>query len=186
MAASSLDEAVKRLGASIASHVQVDACAVLDILVHTYDQPENTPTDPAIHEMSSALRDVMTHFLRPHASMDESVLHKSGLTPRVVSSLLDSVARVQHAAKASVAAVPHLDRLDWRIDINVASSALDHIGQPSVVLRLQLSDGTIHTVALPLDKFHELRYNTAKILQEINQLERHPIMRLTVDGHTSL
>lgn len=74
---------------------------------------------------------------------------------------------------------------------------------------MTLSDGNIKTFEVPIDKFNELRYNVAKVgadgcvvgcdvwalavharmtlccrrqvLQEMTQLERHPVLKLAFD-----
>ena len=55
---------------------------------------------------------------------------------------------------------------------------------PSLVLsvpQMTLSDGKIKTFELPIEQFHRLRFGVAKMLREMQQLERHPIMRLAFD-----
>ncbi|ETV88595.1 hypothetical protein, variant [Aphanomyces astaci] len=178
-----LVHAVNGLAESLAAHPQVDACAVLSVLSHTYHHASGSATDPAIEAVTAASRAVLSCLLSGPSSSNDSVLRQSALPPRVVSSISDTTSILADAAVSR--AIPRLNRLDWRVDINVASSALESIYQPSVVLRMQLSNGRQHTVELSLAKFHELRYNTAKILQEMNQLERHPILRLTREGLTT-
>ncbi|KDO33351.1 hypothetical protein SPRG_02158 [Saprolegnia parasitica CBS 223.65] len=109
---------------------------------------------------------------------------KAHLPPPLVAAILRHTTELQ--AKTPGAAIPHLHRLDWRVDITVATSSIAPVWQPTVVLRFRMTDGKIRVTELPLQQFHELRYNTAKILQEMNQLERHPIMRLTQNGQTSM
>ena len=45
------------------------------------------------------------------------------------------------------------------------SSGLKRTLKPSVLLQLRLSDGRITTFEVPVDKFHQLRYNTAFVLK---------------------
>ncbi|KAH9129154.1 hypothetical protein AeMF1_000754 [Aphanomyces euteiches] len=177
-----LADAVQGLCASMASHPQVDPCAILSSLVVVYNEPLNPSVDAGIQAVTTALRRVLESLRDGDASLNREVLQASPLPPRVVACLVDSAKQIVHTKSA----IPHLNRLDWRVDLIVASNLLKTIRQPSIVLRLQLTDGHIHTIELSVDKFHELRYNTAKMLQEMNQLERHPIMRLTLDGHTSV
>ena len=49
---------------------------------------------------------------------------------------------------------------------------------------MTLSDGTIRTFEVPVDKFHDLRYNVAKVLREMTSLERHPVLQLAFDRGT--
>lgn len=47
--------------------------------------------------------------------------------------------------------------------------------------QLTLSDGTIKTFEVSLEEFHKLRYNVARVLKEMRDVEAHPIMRLAFD-----
>lgn len=40
------------------------------------------------------------------------------------------------------------------------------------------SDGQIRTFELSLEKFHELRYNVAKVLKDMEDLEQIPILKI--------
>jgi hypothetical protein len=48
-----------------------------------------------------------------------------------------------------------------------------------VLLRLVTSDHRQRIFKVSMAQFHQLRYSTAKVLQEMHQVEAHPIMRLT-------
>ncbi|OQR98941.1 hypothetical protein THRCLA_06624 [Thraustotheca clavata] len=112
------------------------------------------------------------------------IISKANPPSTLTLALLNEATERDGKKALNTPGLPHLHRLDWRVDITIATNSIAPIWKPSVLLRFQLSDGAIHTVELPLKAFHQLRYNTAKILQEMNQLERHPIMRLTRDGRT--
>ena len=60
----------------------------------------------------------------------------------------------------------------------VVSHALTRAG---ACVQMTLSDGSIKTFEVPMDRFSELRYNVAKVLQEMTQLERHPVLKLAFD-----
>ena len=47
---------------------------------------------------------------------------------------------------------------------------------------MSLSDGSIKTFEVSVEQFHQLRYNTAKVLRDMQELERHPIMRIAFEG----
>lgn len=66
-----------------------------------------------------------------------------------------------------------MQQLDWSVARASAASA-----QPVVLLRVQTSDGGSRRFQVPLREFHRLRYSAAKVLQEMKQVEAHPIMRL--------
>ncbi|TMW58235.1 hypothetical protein Poli38472_011823 [Pythium oligandrum] len=73
---------------------------------------------------------------------------------------------LEQDAAAKSATRPKLEQFDWRVIGSV------------VLMRLVTSDGTARVFKVPAKQFHQLRYSTAKVLQEMNQVEAHPIMRL--------
>lgn len=74
------------------------------------------------------------------------------------------------AAKLSF---PRVQQLDWSV-----ARASPAPAQPVVLMRVQTSDGGSRRFQVPLREFHRLRYSAAKVLQEMSQVEAHPIMRL--------
>ena len=73
---------------------------------------------------------------------------------------------------------PHLDRFKWRCDVTISSTRLKRVLKPCVTMQMTLSDGSIKSFEVPIEKFHALRYNVAKVLQHMNELEAHPMMRI--------
>ena len=51
---------------------------------------------------------------------------------------------------------------------------------------MTLSSGQIKTFEIPVSSFHSLRYNVAKVLREMEEVERHPIMRLAFEADKKL
>lgn len=45
-------------------------------------------------------------------------------------------------------------------------------------MEITLSDGAVWTFEVPQDKFHDLRYNVAKVLQEVQQISQLPILKI--------
>lgn len=45
-------------------------------------------------------------------------------------------------------------------------------------MEMTLSDGRVWTFEVPQDKFHELRYSVAKVLQDMEQLDKLPILKI--------
>ena len=43
---------------------------------------------------------------------------------------------------------------------------------------MTLSNGIVKTFELSVEQFNQLRYGAAKVLQDMQMLERHPIMRI--------
>lgn len=74
--------------------------------------------------------------------------------------------------------LPSLDSLRWRVDVAISTSALNRVLEPSVLMELKLSDGKIHTFEVSLSKFHELRYNVAYVLKEMEDIEKKSILKI--------
>ena len=77
---------------------------------------------------------------------------------------------------------PRLEQLHWRIDVAISSSSLLRVFRPSILLQMTLSDGRMKTFDVSIEQFHQLRYNVAKVLRDMQELERHPIMRIAFDA----
>ncbi|XP_077466440.1 COMM domain-containing protein 5-like [Stigmatopora argus] len=74
--------------------------------------------------------------------------------------------------------LPTLNELQWRVDVTISTSSLARALQPSVLMHMKLSDGSVHQFEVPTAKFHELRYNVALILKEMNDLEKRSILKI--------
>ncbi|CAH3035826.1 unnamed protein product [Porites lobata] len=74
--------------------------------------------------------------------------------------------------------LPSLDSLRWRVDVAISTSSLSRVLEPSVLMEMKLSDGKIHTFEVPLSKFHELRYNVAYVLKEMEEVEKKNILKI--------
>ncbi len=61
--------------------------------------------------------------------------------------------------------------LNTYIDINIYTICVFFI-------QIILTDRTIKTFEVSLEQFNHLRYGVAKILNDMQTLERHPIMRI--------
>jgi len=73
---------------------------------------------------------------------------------------------------------PRLDRLKWRIDLTISSAKVKTVLVPCVTMQLALSNGRIVTMELTKEKFSALRYNVAKVLSHIGDLNRHPMIQI--------
>jgi len=73
-------------------------------------------------------------------------------------------------------ALPSVKGVNWRVDVTISTTSLSRVFKPSVTLQLTLSDGRISTFECSVKKFHELRYNVAKVLKDIADLQQHPTL----------
>ncbi|XP_048884450.1 COMM domain-containing protein 5 isoform X1 [Brienomyrus brachyistius] len=74
--------------------------------------------------------------------------------------------------------LPSIEDLQWRVDVAISTSSLVRALQPSILMRMKLSDGKIHQFEVPISKFQDLRYNVALILKEMNDLEKRSILKI--------
>ena len=72
--------------------------------------------------------------------------------------------------------LPSLAGMSWRVDVTISTTQLSRVFRPTVSMSLTLSDGTIRTFEVGVDKFNELRYNVAKVLKMSLDLEKHPML----------
>lgn len=97
-------------------------------------------------------------------------------TPR--SPAKPSIARVQDAALENRVRAPSLTTFRWRVDVAISTETLQKVFKPTVLCETTTSDGVTKTFEMPVEQFHSLRYNVAKVLRNMVEVERHPIMRL--------
>lgn len=74
--------------------------------------------------------------------------------------------------------LPRVAGLRWRVDVAISTSALARSLQPSVLMQLQLSDGSAYRFEVPAAKFQELRYSVALVLKEMADLEKKCELKL--------
>ncbi|EDV24545.1 uncharacterized protein TRIADDRAFT_56449 [Trichoplax adhaerens] len=63
-------------------------------------------------------------------------------------------------------------------DAVYGSSTISRSLVPNLLLELTLSNGKIFTFEVSVAKFHELRYNIAKVLKEMNSVENKNILKI--------
>ncbi|XP_055015545.1 COMM domain-containing protein 5 [Boleophthalmus pectinirostris] len=85
---------------------------------------------------------------------------------------------LEAAAAQSDPRLPTLQQLQWRVDVAISTGSLSRALQPSVLMQMKLSDGSIKQFEVPVSKFQELRYNVALILKEMNDLEKRNILKI--------
>jgi len=72
-----------------------------------------------------------------------------------------------------------LEDLKWRLDVTISTHSLARVLKPSILMEITTSQGDIKTFEISTEKFYELRYNAAKILKEMQDVEKLPILKLT-------
>jgi len=71
-----------------------------------------------------------------------------------------------------------LDEMKWRIDVAISTGSLIRVMNPTVLMQMKLTDGSIKTFEVSVDKLNELRYNVARVLKDIEDIEKNPILKL--------
>ena len=85
---------------------------------------------------------------------------------------------LQAIALADKAAFPSLAQLRWRVDVAISTSSLSRVLRPTVMLQMTLTDGKIHQFEVPLSQFHELRYNVAIVLKDMDNINQKSIFKI--------
>lgn len=73
---------------------------------------------------------------------------------------------------------PTLDNFSWRVDVTISSNSLSRVLKPTILMTTVTSNGQKKTFEVSVEKFHELRYNVAKVLKEMEDLERLQILKI--------
>lgn len=73
---------------------------------------------------------------------------------------------------------PQVESFRWRVDVVLSTSSIEKMADPSILIEMQLSDGRSVQFECSVTKFHELRYNVARVLKDMGDLERAPILKL--------
>eukprot|EP00615_Pteridomonas_danica_P006975 CAMPEP_0114337144 /NCGR_PEP_ID=MMETSP0101-20121206/6171_1 /TAXON_ID=38822 ORGANISM="Pteridomonas danica, Strain PT" /NCGR_SAMPLE_ID=MMETSP0101 /ASSEMBLY_ACC=CAM_ASM_000211 /LENGTH=222 /DNA_ID=CAMNT_0001469289 /DNA_START=6 /DNA_END=674 /DNA_ORIENTATION=+ len=119
---------------------------------------------------------------RTKASVVEKDLKSMNVPEQVVVSLVNMLKKermeLESRSLTNRTRFPRLEDLQWRADVAISSSSLLRVFRPCILMQISLSDGRIKTFDVPVDQFHQLRYNVAKVLRDMQELERHPIMRI--------
>jgi len=114
--------------------------------------------------------------------MIQKELPALGLSTEVVEDLVKVVkaqrSAIEDVATGSAQACARLTSTRWRVDVAISTSSLNKCLKPSILMQLGLSDGQLKNFEMPLDKFHDLRFNVAKALRAVRDLESHPLIRV--------
>jgi COMM domain containing 5 len=89
-----------------------------------------------------------------------------------------SRATLEDAALKSRIGFASLGKFRWRIDVIISSGSLSRLMRPSILMEMTLSNGHVRTFEVSVQQFNQLRYGVAKMLKDMQMLERHPVMRI--------
>ncbi|KAK3099200.1 hypothetical protein FSP39_000932 [Pinctada imbricata] len=94
--------------------------------------------------------------------------------------------------------LPRIESLKWRVDVGISTSVLNRVLEPAImmeitlvmdesrILRIMYVDEekityrytVFEMIKVPVSKFHELRYNVAYVLKEMEDLEKRNILKI--------
>lgn len=144
-------------GANSGDDVNVLFTGIYSIMVAAVSSKEQTVT---------IVEDLKRMHLPPHVADDiGQVIGKSR-------------AALEAAALRDRIGFPNLSKFRWRIDVSISSGSLSRVMRPSIMMQMVLSDGRIKTFEVSVAQFNQLRYGVAKMLKDMQTLERHPVMRI--------
>ncbi|GBG34855.1 COMM domain-containing protein 5 [Hondaea fermentalgiana] len=81
-------------------------------------------------------------------------------------------ARIETRALSNRPGHTHLQDLEWHVRRSKAS------GEPQIMLAFRTASGEAQHFSTSVEAFQELRYATAKALEQLYDLEGHPMMRI--------
>lgn len=85
---------------------------------------------------------------------------------------------MEDSLQTTQVSIPHLHRFKWRVDITISSSTVQKIFRPTLLVTLIDTNGNMKTFEMSVQQFHGLRYKVAKALLAMQEVERHPIIRI--------
>eukprot|EP00735_Rhodelphis_limneticus_P013048 TRINITY_DN6532_c0_g1::TRINITY_DN6532_c0_g1_i1::g.13427::m.13427 TRINITY_DN6532_c0_g1::TRINITY_DN6532_c0_g1_i1::g.13427 ORF type:complete len:201 (+),score=23.97,sp/Q9ERR2/COMD5_RAT/31.47/7e-17,HCaRG/PF07258.9/5.6e-23 TRINITY_DN6532_c0_g1_i1:76-678(+) len=60
----------------------------------------------------------------------------------------------------------------WRVDVVITTTNLSLVKQPCIVCQLRLSDGSIESFEMSVERFHEFRFTLASLLKDVHRIEQ--------------
>eukprot|EP01117_Protostelium_nocturnum_P001017 TRINITY_DN1133_c0_g1_i1.p1 TRINITY_DN1133_c0_g1~~TRINITY_DN1133_c0_g1_i1.p1 ORF type:complete len:209 (-),score=79.23 TRINITY_DN1133_c0_g1_i1:243-869(-) len=103
--------------------------------------------------------------------------------PFIVGRILTIVRKFQKDLEASLLTNgrirnAHLEEMKWRVDVCVSSNSQARILQPSILMEMYSSDGKRQQFEVSVEKFQDLRYQVARVLKNMDDLEKQPILKI--------
>jgi hypothetical protein len=70
---------------------------------------------------------------------------------------------------------PSLRDFRWRLDICISTQSQSRVMRPTILVEMTTTEGIVRQFSLSIEKFHELRYNVAKVLKDMDALEKQTV-----------
>jgi len=125
-------------------------------------------------------------FRIPESNMKPEALHSQleelKLPTNVVNDIVEvafsqSRKKINHSAIMERTRFSTLKQFQWRVDVSISTSSLSRVLEPTIVVKMTLSNGSIKHFEIPMKMFHKLRCGVATVLKEIEDLEKRSILK---------
>ncbi|XP_064636184.1 COMM domain-containing protein 5-like [Lineus longissimus] len=145
-------------------------------------------TEEILCHIYSGLHSLLRSALRiPPSSLKAEVFKEDLQDLKIPKDFIPDLAMVVCGARRKVLEqksldnrprLPKLDEFRWRVDVGISTSALNRVLEPAVLMEMTLSDGKLQNFEVPMSKFHQLRYDVASVLKEMEDLEKRSILKI--------
>lgn len=106
----------------------------------------------------------------------------AGASDLIVGKIRQTRTELQERFVQNRVRAPSLSSFRWRIDVTISTETLQKVFRPTILCEMVTSQGEVKNFEMPVESFHHLRYSVAKILRNMQEIERHPIMRLALEA----
>ncbi|KAF1783434.1 hypothetical protein GQ600_26778 [Phytophthora cactorum] len=112
------------------------------------------------------------------ADAERAVNGVSSADQRDFAAQRDGTIIMRKAEQTIVQSLPEAFRPRFRQMLAKYWDTLNETAESATFSLPRTSDGRTRTIHVPIKQFHQLRHSAASVLQEMNQVEAHPMMRL--------
>ena len=108
--------------------------------------------------------------------------------PPLVAAVTEGRAALAAEQQDESLGLPSLQELRWRLDVSISTSSLHRVLRPHLTLQTDLSDGTSHAFYASKERFDELRYTVARLINDMQGAEARlpPLVEAAVDRRGSV
>tara|TARA_B110001452_G_scaffold112526_1_gene93396 strand:+ start:1093 stop:1722 length:630 start_codon:yes stop_codon:yes gene_type:complete len=136
------------------------------------------------------LRTAMRSALQPKALAVEfaDIKVPAHFVPPLVAAVTEGRAALAAEQQDESLGLPSLQELRWRLDVSISTSSLHRVLRPHLTLQTDLSDGTSHCFYASKERFDELRYTVARLINDMQGAEARlpPLVEAAVDRRGSV
>lgn len=152
--------------------------------IYAVKSPANTLTPDQINAIITALYFILKISMRNKVKL--SVIAADLAKMNIPAPLIEEIAlqvknnrlSFESLAIANRVQFHKLEKVRWRIDVVISSGSLSRVMRPNILMQMIMKDGTIVPFEITYEQFCQLRYSVAKVLYDMQTLERHPIIRI--------